>query len=90
MGYEISQHFLVRSIYPVEVGSPLGVMYQPRGVANQFNIYILLTVRTRESKISEQVGDDHSLAVRYEGLHDVGRKIDLICVIGDHVSVLPA
>ena len=31
-----------------------------------------------------------ALAVRYGGIHDVGRQTDLIHVFGDHVSVLPA
>ena len=72
MGYEISQHFFVRSRYPVEVGSPLGVLDHPRGVMNQVDINVLLTVGTQVSQISDQVGDAHVLAIQYEGIHGVG------------------
>ena len=74
----------------MEVGSPLGVMDQPRGVANQVDIDVFLYVRTQDGKISEQVGDYHNLPVQYKGIHDVGRQTYPIRVIGDHVSVLPA
>ena len=72
----------------MEVGSPLGVMYQPRGVANQVDLDVLITIGARASPIQEQVGDDHTLAVQYKVLHDVGRKTDPIRVLGNHVSVL--
>ena len=58
----------------MKVGSPLGVLNQPRGVTNQVDIDILLTVGTQDGQISEHVGDAHVLAVKYEGLHDVGRQ----------------
>ena len=73
----------------MEVGSKMGVLDQPHGVANQFDINVLLNFGTRAGQISEQVGDDHALMVRYEGLHDIGRKIDPISVLGNHVYVLP-
>ena len=38
VGYEMFGHFFVCSRYPLEVGFPLGVLYQPRGVTNHFYI----------------------------------------------------
>ena len=69
VGYEISRHFFVRSIYLVEAGSPLGFLDQPRGVANQVNINDPLTVGTWAGKILEQVVKSHERTVRYKGLH---------------------
>ena len=70
----------------MEVGSPLGVLDQPRGITNQVDIGVLLTIGTQASQISEQFGDSHALDVRYEVIHDVGRKKDPIHILGDHVS----
>ena len=75
VGYEIYQYFFIHSIYPVGIGSPLGVLDHPSGVANQVYLDFLLTVGTRASQILEQVCDSHTLAVLYEGIHDVGQNI---------------
>ena len=73
----------------MEVGCPLGVLDQPRGVVNQVNLNTLLNIGNRDGKILEQVCDAHALSVRYEEIHDVGEKTYPIRIIGDHVSVLP-
>ena len=63
MGYEISGHLFFHSRYPVEFGSTLGVLDKPRGVANQVDLDVLLTVGNQDVQILEQVGDDHALTV---------------------------
>ena len=89
VGYEISQHCFVCSRYTVKVGSPLGVLDNPRCVANQVDIDVLHTVGTQTGQISEQVGYAHALALQNEGIHYVGWQIDIIRILGYHVSVLP-
>ena len=46
VAYEIPLHLFVCSRYPVQVGFPMGVLDQPRGVMKQVNPNVLLTVRT--------------------------------------------
>ena len=65
VGYEIYQYFFIHSRYPVEVGSPPGVLDKQRGVANQIHINVLLTVGTRDGQFLEQFGDAHALVVKY-------------------------
>ena len=73
VGYEIYQYFFIHSRYPVEVGSPLGVLDHPSGVANQVDLDVLISVGTQASQISDQFGDAYALTIRYKGLHDAGR-----------------
>ena len=56
IGYEISQHFFFCGIYPVDLGSSLGVLDQPHGVANQVDLGILLTVGTRSGSFRSNLG----------------------------------
>ena len=69
---------------------PQSFLDKPRGVANQVDLDIFITIGTWASQISEQVSYDHALAVGYEGPHDVGRQTDPISVLGNHRSVLPS
>ena len=73
----------------MEVGPPLGFLDQPRGVVKQVDIDVLLTVGTQAHKISEQVGDAHILAIRYEVFRDIGCLTYPIRVLVNHVFVLP-
>ena len=90
VGYKVFRDFFVHIRYIVEVVSPLRVLDQPHIVTNQVDLDFLFTVCTQAGQILDQVGDAHELDVRYEGLHEIGWQTDMIRVIGNHISFIPA
>ena len=64
-------------------------------ISHLLPVYIIHTCGRHYLELSEDfyhLADmiSHSLALQYVVLHYVGRQTDLIRVLGNHVSVLPA